>query len=632
MVNRLRTGPRGVAPSAARLELKRLQLEEKQIEADLIEVRAQRAALEKEKMAQFSNVSGVELSPELKLRLIRALDELKARALRDGLTKDEASSKVAVLFMPDEGDDLATLVPKPELRSFLAEYEQYSNMKERLVEEKLIVRCLEDLPHGALRVLFISRELCGTLQVHTSHVLDIKAPGEEAERATLERAFTEETGKPTRSWPFMVGAAPGYSGDETVADVTNKLMDTLKGYPKKVAREILEKVHNEDLVLKDMRDKILADEKAQEEDLARFDALVPEFKGKWDVVMRRALKVPIPPSSTSAVNVEALMMAAAYVFEPLNYFEQFGEHSNNPRVIKTIVDFIGIFSYKSPAVRKLLERTSGVLKGKPYSSHIQDFGVMWMHAGFPKLEIGHKLAASLCMTDVPDDIEVLAPWKAWSLIVPPGLFNEQPGEETYARIWCVGAEPRFFIMSTGEIVGPFTRATFFEAHKGGDSDVHAIMHALDSLIRGACLSLSNPDDYKRTPLKEKAAGVKKPQRDGDPDFTASRFMLSAPVMVDARPHLLDYINGKKHKGGGGAPKVQFFVRGHWRNQAHGPRMSLRKQMRIEGYWKGPEHGNVLLRNYKVKEDGDDIRTKAADDGVHPGTGDVQGDAVPLPSR
>lgn len=228
-----------------------------------------------------------------------------------------------------------------------------------------------------------------------------------------------------------------------------------------------------------------------------------------------------------------------------------------------------------------------------------------MYSGFPKLEVGHKLAASLAMTDVPDDIEVLAPWKAWSLIVPPGLFGEGTDEETYARIWCMGAEPHFFLMNSGEIYGPFNRETFTGLTKTADKDVHAITKAVDSLIRGACLALSNPEEYKRTPLKERGASSgKKPQRDGDPDFTASRFMLSAPVQIDARPHLLDYISGKKRKAGG-APTVQFFVRGHWRNQAHGPRMSLRKQMRIEGYWKGPEHGAIKLGNYKVKDESND---------------------------
>lgn len=455
--------------------------------------------------------------------------------------------------------------------------------------------------------------------------MEIKSPGNATEKV-LDANLSKYADNPLplrSSWPFMVGPSSGYKDDEKVNDVTDKLVKMLKPYPKKVAREILEKVHNEDLVLKDMRAKLIAGERAKEEDQALFDSLVPEFKDKWEVVMRRAPKVPLPPSTNTAANVEALMMAAAYVLEPLNHFEQFRDVPKEDRshVTKIIADLVGVFAYKSSAVRKLLEKTSGCLKGMPYSSHVQDFGTAWMHSGFPKLEVGHKLAASLAMTDVPDDIEVMAPWNAWSLIVPPGLFGEKPGDETYARIWCVGAEPRFFILNTGGICGPFDRKGFLDMFADEAKDVSNVGKALDSLIRGACLALSNPSDYKKQTLKEKAAGgVKKPQRDGDPDFTTSRFILSAPVMVDARPHLLDFLAGKRKSSGGGSPTVQFFVRGHWRNQAHGPRMSLRKQLRIEGYWKGPEAGNVLLRNYKVKDD--EVKDDA-DGTVHGSTSETE---------
>ncbi len=52
--------------------------------------------------------------------------------------------------------------------------------------------------------------------------------------------------------------------------------------------------------------------------------------------------------------------------------------------------------------------------------------------------------------------------------------------------------------------------------------------------------------------------------------------------------------------------MQFLVRGHWKNQAHGPRSSLRKRIWIKPFWKGDEHARILLRNYKVKEEADDL--------------------------
>lgn len=41
------------------------------------------------------------------------------------------------------------------------------------------------------------------------------------------------------------------------------------------------------------------------------------------------------------------------------------------------------------------------------------------------------------------------------------------------------------------------------------------------------------------------------------------------------------------------------VRGHWKNQAHGPEMSLRRRILIEPYWKGPDAAEVLNRPYSV---------------------------------
>lgn len=79
----------------------------------------------------------------------------------------------------------------------------------------------------------------------------------------------------------------------------------------------------------------------------------------------------------------------------------------------------------------------------------------------------------------------------------------------------------------------------------------------------------------------------------------SRYLLSAPVKIDLRGQVAEARARKK--AGGGAPTVQFLVRGHWRNQAWGPRASLRRATWIQPFWKGPEDSRILLRNYQVPE-------------------------------
>ena len=46
--------------------------------------------------------------------------------------------------------------------------------------------------------------------------------------------------------------------------------------------------------------------------------------------------------------------------------------------------------------------------------------------------------------------------------------------------------------------------------------------------------------------------------------------------------------------------MRLLVRGHWKNQAHGPGMTLRKLIHVEPYWRGPEMAELVDRPYLVK--------------------------------
>lgn len=48
-------------------------------------------------------------------------------------------------------------------------------------------------------------------------------------------------------------------------------------------------------------------------------------------------------------------------------------------------------------------------------------------------------------------------------------------------------------------------------------------------------------------------------------------------------------------------KHRFIVRGHYRNQAHGPQRTLRTSRWIMPFWKGPESGAMLVHTYKLGE-------------------------------
>ncbi len=226
----------------------------------------------------------------------------------------------------------------------------------------------------------------------------------------------------------------------------------------------------------------------------------------------------------------------------------------------------------------------------------RSFGEAWLDTAFARLEIGHRLAASLCLTDVPTDIEIRAPWPAWSLVLPDGLFgahmclfDEKQNKDSapIARIWCVGTEPRFAICSDGTF-GTFTKKPSIA------------LDMLDALIRGACLALSNPREFSKERLGPNRPGGSKSgdKRKGPPDLQQARFLLSAPVKVDFRQQVHEALAGTRK---GGSPTVQFLVRGHWRQQTHGPKHSLRKTIWVNPFFKGPEDTRVLLRSYKVDD-------------------------------
>ncbi len=527
----------------------------------------------------FVNLSKGTVSAALQERLSAGTKVLQDKV--EGLPPEEFNKYVGVfviLLHEDQSSDRHVLIEKRDIRKFVADFENKTN-RIYPIPESAVKRCEGDLPAGVLRVLYISSEGCGAMQVF----------GENAEDKAR-----------------AVFSAASSVLDETKAQlVSDKLVEILKGLPKEDAREVLQDVQ----LSLDMREQLLESTRADVQETR--DAIersylekIPRFRERWASVLARSKKVVVPPDASTANNVETAFMAAAYVFDPITTNIGLSEHE--------VAYLIGRFTESGSAIHKLLKLMDVTLRGKVYSGVLQSLGVEWMRSGFPKLEVGQKLAASLALTDVPDDIEVIAPWKAWSLIVPPELLGpNSPNHGNFARIWCSGTSIKFVVMSNGELLGPFTKENLERMQQTWQKHhLEKIWTSLNSLVKGACLALSNPDDYKRQSLKERSDKAAKPQRDGEPDFAVSRFMLSAPVLVDLRQTLLDHVAGRKRTSlSGGSPTVQFFVRGHWRNQAHGPHRSLRKQIQIQGFWKGPEEGRVLLRNYKVKDEAKEARSE-----------------------
>jgi hypothetical protein len=321
---------------------------------------------------------------------------------------------------------------------------------------------------------------------------------------------------------------------------------------------------------------------------------LPDIHEYIEEFERRIARIYWPPTVDSAATLEATLMAVSYCWSSF-YAKTVAEWESTGKgdgelignLLGTLAanghDKIALFLVKVQPIKNIGE--------------LCDYGLGWLESNFVKLEISHKLAASLCLTDVPNDIEVKAPWKYWSFVIPDGLLladTHKGKKENYARVFCVNDVPAYLVSSMGRCVGPIP-----EDRSTAPEDVANLMKLLSSLVKGACLALADPGQYKKNSLSKNEGSFKSKRVGGAPELNNARFVLSAPVQVDLRDVVHAVQRGEKRKGG--KLTVQFLVRGHWKNQAHGPQLSLRKRIWIQPFWKGGEETRVLLRNYVVRD-------------------------------
>ena len=500
---------------------------------------------------KFVSVVDQQMTERTKSVIQSGLDGLARRP--DALKGVDLPNSV-ILIAGDPTDRVAvTFAPKQGLEAALKDAGL-----DRFVEAKLIAKCMQPTPPDVARILFITEDMVGTCQVGSSlNFLD---------------------------------------SDKTTENVKDQIRDVLSPFPKPMQREVLQEV----LQHYNIVDTIMADHpELSSEAQSLLPSMIPEFQEMWGGIEKRARIAPPPTTTNTALDVESLVMSAAYAMAPLNEFPASGARREALHAILTH------FARRTPALHGLFTKLSVLYPREIENNEASDkliaiFGVDWLHSGFPKVEVGHKLAASFALTDVPDDIEVHAPWKAWSLIIPDGLLPEVVSvndttlreSSSFARAWCMGSKVRYLVLANGHIIGPLS-----DHQKNSSSHVLAVQ----ALVQSVCLAISNPDDYKKRAISSPSSTSKKAQRQGLPDFSCTRFLISAPVQIDLRDHLKEVIAGKS-KGGGGHPNAQFFVRGHWRNQVHGKGRLLRKQIRIEGFWKGDPNARILLKNYKLKDE------------------------------
>ncbi len=256
---------------------------------------------------------------------------------------------------------------------------------------------------------------------------------------------------------------------------------------------------------------------------------------------------------------------------------------------------------------------------------------VWAKNGFPFVHIRDaKWCASLCATSVPPELaEMIAPpWSCFRIAIPQGLLSvelDTDGEraEDCTRLmamyddnaeWTLVLEGSSRIMHlTGERTSQLCEAIDVEkrniAHDPGlaltDRDGR-VMRLAARLVLAVCISMDRKEEWPE-PTRKRLSLLGPGRQAKDP--VVRQYVLRPPVRVrvDARKAIKAYVTGTRK---GAAPSVQIMIPGHWKNQPHGPRSSLRKFIHIEPYWRGPADAPIAVRPHILKDP-----KKKPDDGV-----------------
>lgn len=280
---------------------------------------------------------------------------------------------------------------------------------------------------------------------------------------------------------------------------------------------------------------------------------------------------------------------------------------NSEATAKHIIDSTGAPNFLEPEVMAWLKR--------------------WKTYSYARMSVGHKLASALMLTSAPKDAEIQAPWEAWSLYVPNDLLHQLLTVESVARIrgyyefavapdaskfslselnklavpaegekivnaeltrvWIFGTVPVFVLLNIADRCSamPFTLLMAYNMQ---------ICELIQNYVKGVCLALDKPPAAYRKGVWGPKVGKHRTGKEPVGDT----YEFSAPVSVDFRAEVRAITTGTRK---GVSPKVQFLVRGHWRNQACGPGRVDRKHLWIEPHWKGDESARMLLRTHVIRD-------------------------------
>lgn len=261
---------------------------------------------------------------------------------------------------------------------------------------------------------------------------------------------------------------------------------------------------------------------------------------------------------------------------------------------------------------------------KPPDNMILTACARWAHAALPQVTMGHKYAAALMCTVVPDEVleDIRAPWEAFLIQVPNGLVHFVDGRDRLVSVravlvtrepddgrWSYVAlcEPSadgisdtiyyqnlntaWGLLNPGTSVATARDIGDLFARDMEDIDTRSAM-LLGRLVLSTCLAMSDPSNVT-PPKASKPKNGKGKRRGGLPSIRT--YKLGKPIKIDCRSQVQAYSRGERQP-----PQVQVLVRGHWKRQPCGPGLKDRRVIWIEPYPRGPEDAPINLRAHNLR--------------------------------
>lgn len=245
---------------------------------------------------------------------------------------------------------------------------------------------------------------------------------------------------------------------------------------------------------------------------------------------------------------------------------------------------------------------------------------LWAHNAFATIETTHRYAAALMCTTAPRDLvdDLVLPWKAVSIRLPSGiLYADDSKSKAGARrefcevrvgvvdVWAQDGLASLAYLRLIDTLGGCLRVTahsiadmLFETAEFTDAETFSPASSGEAralvvakrLVFGLLSAVTCTDNSKER--RYGTRGIVDP-REGPPEHRV--IMVGAPISVDARPAVHEYLGGRRT----GLPAVQTLVRGHFKRQVIGVSRSGRKVIWVQPYWRGPEDAPILAHPYKV---------------------------------